>query len=89
MAFAYKVIRSFVDKHDNKKYEVGDEFSADISKKRINELFHKQNKFKEQYIALDVDSKSTKAELLDVAKTHGIEVSEHDTKADIVKSLEG
>ena len=89
MAYSLKVVRKFIDKHDNKKYEVGDQFPKDISKKRINELFHKQNKFKEQYIALDVDSKSTKAELLDVAKTHGIEVSEHDTKADIVKSLEG
>ena len=47
---------------------MGDQFPTDISKKRINELFHKQNEFKEQYIALDVDSKSTKAELLEIAK---------------------
>ena len=52
-------------------------------------MFHKQNEFKEQYIALDVDSKSTKAELLEIAKDFDLEVSEHDTKADIVKVLEG
>lgn len=89
MAYSLKVIREFIDKHDNKKYEVGDQFPTDISKKRINELFHKQNEFKEQYIALDVDSKSTKAELLEIAKDFDLEVSEHDTKADIVKALEG
>ena len=50
-------------------------------------MFHKQNEFKEQYIALDVDSKSTKAELLEIAKDFDLEVSEHDTKADIVKVL--
>lgn len=87
MAYSFKVVREFVDKHDNKKYEVGDQFPTDISKKRINELFHKQNEFKEQYIALDVDSKSTKAELLEIAKDFDLEVSEHDTKADIVKVL--
>ena len=26
MAYSFKVVREFVDKHDNKKYEVGDQF---------------------------------------------------------------
>lgn len=32
MAYSFKVVREFVDKHDNKKYEVGDQFPTDISK---------------------------------------------------------
>lgn len=42
--------------------------STDITNERIEQLFHKQNVYNEQYIALDVDSKATKAELLEVAE---------------------
>ena len=44
---------------------------------------------RDRYIALDVDSKATKAELLEVAEKHSVDVSKDDTKAIIIKALEG
>ena len=89
MAYSYKVVRTFIDKESGKVYKAGDEFPTDITNERIEQLFHKQNVYNEQYIALDVDAKATKAELLEVAEKHGVEVSKDDTKAVIIKTLEG
>lgn len=89
MTYSYKVVRPFVDKEDGKEYKVGDAFPTDITSERIEQLFHKQNVYNEQYIALDVDAKATKAELLEIAEKHGVDVSKDDTKAVIIKTLEG
>lgn len=89
MTYSYKVVRTFIDKESGKVYKAGDEFSTDITNERIEQLFHKQNVYNEQYIALDVDSKATKAELLEVAEKHSVDVSKDDTKAVIIKTLEG
>lgn len=89
MAYSYKVVRTFIDKESGKVYKVGDEFPTDITSERIEQLFHKQNVYNEQYIALDVDAKATKAELLEIAEKHGVDVSKDDTKAVIIKTLEG
>ena len=89
MSYSYKVVRDFINKEDQKEYKVGDEFPTDITNERIEQLFHKQNVYNEQYIALDVDSKATKAELLEVAEKHSVDVSKDDTKAVIIKTLEG
>ena len=37
---------------------------------------HADNKYNKQYIKLVVDGKNTKAELIEIAHKHGIEVSE-------------
>ena len=89
MAYSYKVVRTFIDKESGKVYKARDEFPTDITNERIEQLFHKQNVYNEQYIALDVDAKATKAELLEVADKHGVDVSKDDTKAVIIKTLEG
>ena len=89
MAYSYKVVRPFIDKEDGKEYKVGDDFPTDITNERVEQLFHKQNVYNEQYIALDVDAKATKAELLEIAEKHGVDVSKDDTKAVIIKTLEG
>ena len=89
MTYSYKVVRTFIDKESGKEYKAGDEFPTDITNERIEQLFHKQNVYNEQYIALDVDSKATKAELLEVAEKHSVDVSKDDTKAVIIKTLEG
>ena len=85
MTYSYKVVRTFIDKESGKVYKAGDEFPTDITNERIEQLFHKQNVYNEQYIALDVDSKATKAELLEVAEKHSVDVSKDDTKAVIIK----
>ena len=85
MTYSYKVVRPFVDKEDGKEYKLGHEFPTDITSERIEQLFHKQNVYNEQYIALDVDAKATKAELLEIAEKHGVDVSKDDTKAVIIK----
>ena len=51
-------------------------------------MLHADNKFNKQYIKLVVDDKNTKAELIEIAQKHGIEVSEKDTKADILDTLD-
>ena len=79
MAYSYKVVRPFIDKEDGKEYKVGDEFPTDITNERVEQLFHKQNVYNEQYIALDVDAKATKAELLEIAEKHNVDVSQDDT----------
>lgn len=89
MAYSYKVVRPFIDKEDGKEYKVGDAFPTDITNERVEQLFHKQNVYNEQYIALDVDAKATKAELLEAAEKHNVDVSQDDTKAVILKALEG
>ncbi|NUI83554.1 hypothetical protein [Staphylococcus borealis] len=89
MAYSYEVVRPFVDAEDNKSYEVGKPYPTDITDERITQLLHADNKFNKQYIKLVVDDKNTKAELIEIAQKHGIEVSEKDTKADILDTLEG
>ena len=89
MAYSYEVVRPFVDADSKKPYEVGDIYPTDITDERITQLLHADNKFNKQYIKLVVDDKSTKAELIEIAQKHGIEVSEKDTKADILDTLEG
>jgi len=89
MAYSYNVVRPFIDKEDGKEYKVGDAFPTDITNERVEQLFHKQNVYNEQYIALDVDAKATKAELLEIAEKHNVDVSQDDTKAVILKALEG
>ncbi|MCI2791062.1 hypothetical protein FH185_04290 [Staphylococcus pettenkoferi] len=89
MAYSYEVVRPFVDAEDNKSYEVGKPYPTDITDERITQLLHADNKFNKQYIKLVVEDKNTKAELIEIAQKHGIEVSEKDTKADILDTLEG
>ena len=87
MAYSYEVVRPFVDAEDNKPYVVNDIYPTDITDERITQLLHADNKYNKQYIKLVVDSKNTKAELIEIAHKHGIEVSENDTKADILDTL--
>ena len=89
MAYSYEVVRPFVDADSKKPYEVGDIYPTDITDERITQLLHADNKFNKQYIKLVVEDKNTKAELIEIAQKHGIEVSEKDTKADILDTLEG
>ncbi|WP_338499859.1 hypothetical protein [Staphylococcus capitis] len=89
MTYSYEVVRPFVDADSKKPYEVGDIYPTDITDERITQLLHADNKFNKQYIKLVVDDKNTKAELIEIAQKHGIEVSEKDTKADILDTLEG
>ena len=89
MAYSYEVVRPFVDAEDNKPYVVNDIYPTDITDERITQLLHADNKYNKQYIKLVVDSKNTKAELIEIARKHGIDVSENDTKADILDTLEG
>lgn len=89
MAYSYEVVRPFVDADSKKPYEVGDIYPTEITDERITQLLHADNKFNKQYIKLVVDDKNTKAELIEIAQKHGIEVSEKDTKADILDTLEG
>lgn len=89
MKYAYKVVREFTDKESGKKYVVGADYPANISKARVKTLLHKDNQYKEQYIAIVLDNDLTKAELIEVANDNNIEVSEKDTKANIIKVLEG
>ena len=89
MAYSYEVVRPFVDAEDNKSYEVGKPYPTDITDERITQLLHADNKINKQYIKLVVEDKNTKAELIEIAQKHGIEVSEKDTKADILDTLEG
>lgn len=89
MAYSYEVVRPFVDTDSKKPYEVGDIYPTDITDERIIQLLHADNKYNKQYIKLVVDDKNTKAELIEIAQKHGIEVSEKDTKADILDTLEG
>ncbi|MGX0612203.1 hypothetical protein [Staphylococcus capitis] len=89
MAYSYEVVRPFVDADSKTPYEVGDIYPTDITDERITQLLHADNKFNKQYIKLVVDDKNTKAELIEIAQKHGIEVSEKDTKADILDTLEG
>lgn len=89
MAYSYEVVRPFVDAEDKKPYEVGDIYPTDITDERITQLLHADNKYNQQYIKLVVNDKNTKAELIEIADKHGIEVSESDTKAEILNTLEG
>ena len=89
MAYSYEVVRPFVDADSKTPYEVGDIYPTDITDERIIQLLHADNKFNKQYIKLVVGDKNTKAELIEIAQKHGIEVSEKDTKADILDTLEG
>ncbi|MEX3487367.1 hypothetical protein [Staphylococcus warneri] len=89
MTYSYEVVREFTDANSNEKYVVGSEYPTDVSDKRISQLFHKDNKYNQQYIKLVVDDKNTKSDLLEIANKHNIKVSEKDTKADILKALEG
>ena len=89
MAYSYEVVRPFVDAEDNKPYEVGDIYPTDITNERITQLLHADNKYNQKYIKLVVDDKNTKAELIEIADKHGIEVSENGTKAEILNTLEG
>lgn len=89
MTYSYEVVREFTDANSNEKYVVGSEYPTDVSEKRIGQLLHKENKYNQQYIKLVVDDKNTKSDLLEIANKHNIKVSEKDTKADILKALEG
>ncbi|MFG5045792.1 hypothetical protein [Staphylococcus haemolyticus] len=89
MAYSYEVVREFIDADDNKTYVVGSDYPTDITDVRITQLLHADNKYNQQYIKLVVDSDNTKAELIEIAEKHGIEVSEKDTKAKILDALEG
>ncbi|MBF7019625.1 hypothetical protein ISO99_06830 [Staphylococcus sp. 18_1_E_LY] len=87
MKVQYKVVRPFIDKHTRKRYKVGDIYECSLE--RFKSLFFKDNAYNEQYIVLDVLNNAKKAELLEVAKEHSIDVSEDNTKAEILKALEG
>lgn len=85
---AYKVIKAFTDKDTGKSYKIGDAIE-ELDSVRFEVLFHKQNDYNERFISIDVDEEMTKAELLDIAEYHGIEVAKKATKAKIIKALEG
>lgn len=89
MAYSYEVVRPFVDADSKKSYIVGKPYPTDITDERITQLLHADNKYNKQYIKLVVDGKNTKAELIEIADKHGIEVSENGTKAEILAALEG
>lgn len=89
MKYSYKVIREFTDKESGKKYVVGEDYPENISKTRVKALLHKDNQYKQQYIALELNDDLTKADLIEIANDNNIEVSEKDTKANIIKALEG
>ena len=87
MEFRYKVVRPFKDKHTGKYYTVGDTYECSL--KRFKELFFKDNAYNEQYLNVDVPNNAKKADLLEIAEAHNIKVSEDNTKAEILKALEG
>lgn len=86
----YEVVRKFNDKHTGLSYDVGSEYpSEQVDDQRFNELFNKNNKFNKQYIKIVASDDLTKAELIQIAEDHNIEVNKKDTKNDIVAKLEG
>lgn len=87
MKVQYKVVRPFIDKDTQKRYAIGDIYECSL--KRFKELFFKDNAHNEQYLSVDVTDNAKKAELLEVAEAHDIEVTEDNTKAEILKALEG
>ena len=87
MGYQYKVIRPFKDRYTGKYYTVGDTYECSL--KRFKELFFKDNAYNEQYLNVDVPNNAKKADLLEIAEAHNIKVSEDNTKAEILKALEG
>lgn len=87
MEFRYKVVRPFIDKDSKKRYEIGDTYECSVG--RFKSLFFKDNAYNEQYIVLDVLKNAKKADLLKIAEAHNIKVTEDNTKAEILKALEG
>lgn len=87
MKVQYKVVRPFIDKDTKKRYAIGDIYECSLE--RFKELFFKDNAHNEQYISVDVTDNAKKADLLEVAEAHNIKVSDDNTKAEILKALEG
>lgn len=86
----YEVVRNFNDKHTGTTYKVGDTYPTDqMNGKRFDELFNERNKYNEKYIKIAASDDLTKAELIQIAEDHNIEVNKKDTKNDIVAKLEG
>lgn len=85
----YKVLVPFRDKESDTPYVKGD-YIDNLSIKRYKELSNqKKNAYDTKFIAIDVVDNSKKADLLEIAETHNIKVSEDNTKAEILKALEG
>ncbi|MDW4355189.1 hypothetical protein [Staphylococcus saprophyticus] len=86
----YEVIRNFTDKATGTQYVIGDTYpNEQVDDKRFDELFSKNNKYNKKYIKIVVSDGLTKAELVQIAEDHNIEVSKKDTKNVIVEKLEG
>ena len=88
MAYSYEVVRPFVDAEDKNHMKLAT-FILLTLQMSVLLNYYIDNKYNKQYIKLVVDGKNTKAELIEIAHKHGIEVSENDTKADILDTLEG
>ena len=87
---AYEVIRNFTDKDTGTQYVVGDTYpNEQVDDKRFDELFNRNNKYNKQYIKIEVSDYLTKAELVQIAEDHNIDISKKDTKNVIVEKLEG
>lgn len=85
----YKVLVPFRDKESDTPYMKG-AYIDSLSIKRYKELSNqKKNAYDTKFIAIDVVDKSRKADLLEIAEAHNIKVSEDNTKAEILKALEG
>lgn len=82
----YKVVNPFTDKDTKKEYQKGDTIE-DVADDRIDVLYLGKNKYDKQYIEIQSVDDATKSDLLEIAEQHNIEVSKHDTKAEILKTL--
>ncbi|UUY79070.1 hypothetical protein NUT40_02840 [Staphylococcus saprophyticus] len=87
MKVQYKVVRPFIDKNTQKRYAIGDIYECSLE--RFKELFFKDNAHNKKYISVDVTDNAKKADLLEVAEAHDLKVTEDNTKAEILKALEG
>lgn len=85
----YKVLVPFRDKETDTPYKQGD-FIDSLTIKRYKELSNqRKNDYDTKFIAIDAVDNSKKSELLEIAEAHNIKVSEDNTKAEILKALEG
>lgn len=78
-----KVLRTFRDKETKVRYVVGDTYSSK-NKERVKHLASKG-----LILVDEVDEKLTKAELLKLATDKGLEVTDKNTKKELIELLKG
>ncbi|MDK9857631.1 hypothetical protein [Staphylococcus equorum] len=85
----YKVLVPFRDKESDTPYQQGDYIDS-LSIKRYKVLSNQiKNAYNTKFIVIDAVDNSKKADLLEIAEAHNIKVSQDNTKAEILKALEG